>query len=79
MEQGQWYTPDELRELPSLGTGQADELVYESGDRRVWWGRTEDSPAMSVETYNGRRWETMYEGNPRRVRIDWAGRIEIEE
>lgn len=81
MEQGTWYTPDELRELPSLGTGQADELVGDTQTQRVWYGRTEDSPPVSVETYNkqSRMWETTYEGDPVRVRIGWSYTVEIEE
>jgi hypothetical protein len=81
MEQGQWYTPAELQELPSLGTGQADEQVADTGTQRVWWGRTEDSPPVSVETFNTatRMWETAYEGNPRRVRINHDDEVEIEE
>jgi hypothetical protein len=82
VEQGEWYTPEELCELPSLGTGQADEQVGDTGDgERIWYGRTEDSPAVSVETWdeNYRRWETTYEGSPRRIRIGWDNQVEIEE
>ena len=78
---GEWYTPAELHELPSLGTGQADEHVgtTDDGSQRVWHGRTEDSPAVSVETYDGHNWQVTYEGEPRRIRIDWTDKVEIEE
>lgn len=79
MEQGIWYTPAELHELPSLGTGQADERVGDTGTQSVWYGRTEDSPAVSVETLQAGRWETTYEGNPSRIRIDYTGKVEIED
>ena len=81
MEQGTWYTPEELRDLPSLGTGQADELVGETFTQRVWYGRTEDSPPVSVETYDvlPRKWNTTYEGDPELIRIDWADTVEIDE
>lgn len=79
MEQGEWYTIDELMNLPSLGIGQADELVADTGTQRVWYGRTEDSSPVSVETLVNGRWETTYEGEPRRVRIDWTGKVEIDE
>jgi len=79
VEQGTWYTPAELRDLPSLGTGQADEQVGDTGTQRVWYGRTEDSPAVSVETYTGHRWETTYEGEPARIRIGWSYTVEIDE
>ena len=79
---GEWYTPAELHELPSLGTGQADEHVgtTDDGNQRVWYGRTEDSPAVSVETLtDGYLWETTYEGEPRRIRISFTNEVEIEE
>lgn len=85
MIQGKWYTPAELHELPSLGTGQADTHVgtteWEgSGQQRVWYGRTEDSPVVSVETLNDRYlWDVTYEGNPSRVRINWTHQVEIAE
>jgi hypothetical protein len=79
MEQGQWYTPSELHDLPSLGEGQADEQVGETTHQRVWYGRTEDSPAVSVETLTNGRWETTYEGEPSAIRIGWTGEVEIDE
>ena len=85
MQPGEWYTPAELHELPQLGVGQADSRVGETdnrgpGGQNVWYGRTEDSPAVSVETLTNRyTWETTYEGNPRRVRISFSDEVEIEE
>jgi hypothetical protein len=79
---GEWYTPAELHELPGLGQGQADEHVglTDDGSQRVWYGRTEDSPAVSVETLTDRyTWETTYEGNPRRVRINFTNEVEVDE
>jgi hypothetical protein len=79
MEENTWYTPDELRQLPELCCGQADSMVGESSTHRVWWGRTEDSPAVSIETYNRRTamWETTYEGFPTRVRINYVGTVDL--
>jgi hypothetical protein len=79
MEPGTWYTPAELQDLPELGIGQADTQVGDTGTQRVWYGRTEDSPPVSVETYDGRRWVTTYEGNPVLIRIGWTGHVEIDE
>jgi hypothetical protein len=77
VEIGQWYTPSELQELPELGIGQADTRVGETGTENVWYGRTEDSPPVSVETLVNGRWITTYEGNPFAIRINWANEIEI--
>lgn len=78
MIQGEWYTPAELHDLPSLGTGQADEQVGETGKQRVWYGRTEDSPQVSVETLDHRgNWVTTYEGSPARIRIGWDNKVEM--
>jgi hypothetical protein len=79
VEQGEWYTPNELIDLPELCVGQADSMVGESDTHRVWWGRTEDSPPVSIETYNvtTRMWETTYEGSPQRVRINYVGTVDI--
>jgi hypothetical protein len=33
------YTADELRDLPTLSVGQADDLKVDTGTRRVWLGR----------------------------------------
>ena len=79
MNPGEWYTPEELHDLPSLGTGQADEQVGQTSTQRVWYGRTEDSPPVSIETFNPgtRMWETTYEGSPYRVRINWTDEVEV--
>lgn len=78
---GEWYTVAELHRLPSLGTGQADEQVgqTDAGDQRVFYGRTEDSPEVTVETYDGHRWTDTYTGSPRRIRINWNDTVEVED
>jgi hypothetical protein len=58
---------EELDALPTLTQGQADDLKIETDRQRVWLSRctTLDGEHcdhhVTVETYNGQRWETTSE------------------
>lgn len=64
------YTADELRNLPTLATGQADDLKVDTGDTRVWLcrcGVADGMPyenAISVESLVDGQWVDveMYRG-----------------
>lgn len=60
------HTAGELRDMPTLAVGQTDNLKIDNGDGwRVWLARTtvEDGEPyddrISVEHYDGQRWETV--------------------
>lgn len=43
------YTADEIRDLPTLATGQADNLKIDTGEMRVWLCRCGIADGMSEE------------------------------
>ncbi len=59
------YTLKELQVLPTLATGQADDLKIDTGSVRVWLSRCtrEDGEPydnkVSVEEYQNGRWVTI--------------------
>ncbi len=65
------YTASELRELPTLATGQADSLKVDTGAHRVWICRVgiEDGmpydDGVTVEELQDGRWVTVEEYEPR--------------
>lgn len=61
------YTLKELKKLPTLSIGQAEDLKIERGNTRVWLSRckVEDGEPynnrVTVEQSNGGRWVTVKE------------------
>ena len=59
------WTLEELRALPTLCTGQADDLKIDQGERRVWLSRcgVEDGEPfenkLTVEQYVDGRWQDV--------------------
>lgn len=49
------YSAADLEKLPTLCTGQCCSLKVETRNTRVWLCRV--AGGVSVETYDGRRWE----------------------
>ena len=64
------YTAEQLRELPTLAVGQADDLKIDTGDERIWLSRCGVADGMPtentifVERLIDGRWITVetYEG-----------------
>lgn len=64
------YTADELRSMPTLAQGQADDLKIDDGTERIWLSRMtreDGSPfdaEITVERLIDGRWEVVenYEG-----------------
>tara|TARA_R110002051_G_scaffold183184_1_gene252769 strand:+ start:52 stop:243 length:192 start_codon:yes stop_codon:yes gene_type:complete len=48
-------TLEYLEALPTLCTGQADDLKIEADGVRIWLGRVEDGTVF-IETFDGDRW-----------------------
>lgn len=61
------YTAAELRDLPTLTVGQADDLKIDNGTERIWLSRAgvEDGAPYDnqifVETFDGERWNVVDE------------------
>lgn len=54
------YTAKELDAMPTLATGQAEDLKIDNDNTRVWLSRVE--PGMvSIEMYDGERWTVTEE------------------
>ena len=51
------YSPEELRNLPTLCVGQCCSLKIETETMRVWLCRV--AGGVTIERYNGQRWETV--------------------
>ena len=54
------YLPADLRNMPTLCTGQCCSLKIDDGKRRVWLCRV--AGGVSIERYDGRRWEVVNGG-----------------
>lgn len=63
------YTARYLRSLPTLSTGQADDLKIDDGEHRVWLSRctvADGEPyddKVTVETLERGKWSTAYTYN----------------
>ncbi len=59
------YTLAELKKIPTLSTGQVDDLKVENGGCRVWLSRCGVADGMeydnmvTVEVYTNNNWETV--------------------
>lgn len=61
------YTLEELRKMPTLATGQADDLKFDDGIHRVWLSRctvADGEPynnKVSIEYYSNGVWKNFDE------------------
>jgi len=56
-----YWNREELKKLPTLAQGQADDLKIDTGNLRVWLSRVDDT--ISIEQLVDGKWELVSEGD----------------
>lgn len=60
------HSAEEIESMPSSSIGQADDLIHETDDVRIWRSRVDSASGyygegLSVEVLHDGRWETVIE------------------